>query len=237
MITLLDAARWMRVGNAIRPILLDVSVDFGQREKVGILAASGTGKSTIARMLAGIEAPDSGQILRRGWVSWPLGFAGGFHPELTLRKNYVLLSDILGLPLANVIAFCCEFGQLEAALDQPAKSLSPAARLAAAYCFSLATPCQTYVADDVIGFGEGLVRKKTEAMLKYRLESAGLVFISKNPSQLSEFCDRFFVLLGGKLVPCASPDIGAKALSLMGSSGVTTGNTLGEMPEAESHFP
>jgi capsular polysaccharide transport system ATP-binding protein len=194
---------------------MDVSAHFGPGERVGILAASGAGKSTIARLLTGVEQPDSGTVLRAGRVSWPMGFAGGFHPDLTLMDNLTLLADLLREPRARLIGFCAEFADLHDVLNQPVKMLSPGSRLAAAFSFSMAVACDTYIADDTIGFGDGQVRKMSEAMLEKRLQNAGLIFLSRNPSQLAKFCERYLVLIDGQLRPCASPEIGMRALQLL----------------------
>ncbi len=47
-------------------VLKDVSLDVAEGEFVAILGFSGTGKSTLINLLAGLETPDSGQALFRG---------------------------------------------------------------------------------------------------------------------------------------------------------------------------
>ncbi len=44
------------------PVLLDINVSLGVGEFVSIFGASGAGKSTILRMLAGLAVPDAGSI-------------------------------------------------------------------------------------------------------------------------------------------------------------------------------
>lgn len=50
----------------IRPILDGVDLSVKQGETVAILGASGTGKSTLAHILAGLLRPSAGQILFKG---------------------------------------------------------------------------------------------------------------------------------------------------------------------------
>jgi ATPase subunit of ABC transporter with duplicated ATPase domains len=54
------------VGKAFGPhVVLDrVSLTVGPRSRVGVVAPNGTGKSTLLRILAGIDAPDTGQVTR-----------------------------------------------------------------------------------------------------------------------------------------------------------------------------
>ena len=48
----------------IHTILNDISFSISNRERVGLIGANGCGKSTLTRILAGIELPDSGAVIR-----------------------------------------------------------------------------------------------------------------------------------------------------------------------------
>lgn len=47
-------------------ILKNISLNFKPQQSVGILGASGSGKSTLLMVMAGLEKPDSGQVLYQG---------------------------------------------------------------------------------------------------------------------------------------------------------------------------
>ena len=47
----------------------DVTFDVSRGEIVAILGSSGCGKTTVLRLIAGLERPDAGQILIRGEVA------------------------------------------------------------------------------------------------------------------------------------------------------------------------
>ncbi len=49
-----------------RPILADLSLGLMQGEKVGLIGRNGTGKSTLFRLLAGVEQPDAGEVVMTG---------------------------------------------------------------------------------------------------------------------------------------------------------------------------
>src|SRR4051812_47977369 len=69
-------------------IVLDhVSTVFQSGRSYGLMGVNGAGKSTLLRLIAGTELPNAGKIRRSVRVSWPLGFAGGFHPQMTGRDN------------------------------------------------------------------------------------------------------------------------------------------------------
>ena len=43
-------------------IISDLSLSLGEGENISILGASGTGKTSFLRIIAGLEIPDSGRI-------------------------------------------------------------------------------------------------------------------------------------------------------------------------------
>ena len=212
MIVLENVSRIQRTDFGTIPLLTDASEYFGRGERVGILAAPGTGKSSIARMLSGIEKPDIGHVYREGKTSWPIGFAGAFHPELTGAQNIRLLSELVGHDPLEAIAFCTEFADLGESLGKKNKTYSSVERAMLSYSFSLAVPCDMYVADEVIGVGDSEMRLRCSAILDQRLENAGLIFLSKNPAQLQKHCSRFLLLIESKLVPCYNLNDGVEAL-------------------------
>jgi energy-coupling factor transporter ATP-binding protein EcfA2 len=71
-----------------RKVILDratFKVELGY--SLGILAPNGTGKTTLIRMMAGLEKPDEGHIYRNCRISFPLGFMGGVIGKLTAPKT------------------------------------------------------------------------------------------------------------------------------------------------------
>jgi len=71
----------------IQPILQDISFSISNRERVGLIGPNGCGKTTLMRILAGIEQPDSGTVastrpnLRIGYLAQGMDF----DPEQTLQ--------------------------------------------------------------------------------------------------------------------------------------------------------
>ena len=61
----------------------DASFGLQEGDKVGIVGINGTGKSTLLRIVAGDETPDSGQIIRQnnlnGLSSADTGISKGCH--------------------------------------------------------------------------------------------------------------------------------------------------------------
>ena len=81
-----------------RPVLDDVSLAVAPGERVQLAAPSGTGKTTLCRVLAGYLAPRTGEVLADGS---PLPRRGpcpvqliGQHPELTLDPRMRMAASL-----------------------------------------------------------------------------------------------------------------------------------------------
>jgi ATP-binding cassette, subfamily F, member 3 len=84
----------------IQPILQDISFSISQRERVGLIGANGCGKTTLMRILASIEQPDSGTVastrpnLRIGYLAQGMDFDPEQTLQTTLSLNPVSQADL-----------------------------------------------------------------------------------------------------------------------------------------------
>lgn len=113
MITLKNVTKTVKSGTEDLTILNDVSFDIENGEFVAITGASGSGKSTMLGLIAGLDAPSSGSILIDGndvtkmneddlasLRSKTIGFVfQSFHliPSLTALENVMIPMEIAGI--------------------------------------------------------------------------------------------------------------------------------------------
>ena len=57
-------------GYSSRTILDDVTLGIAEGDRIGVVGKNGDGKSTLLRMVAGVEDPDSGKLTVAGGVTW-----------------------------------------------------------------------------------------------------------------------------------------------------------------------
>ena len=197
------------------PILLDATATFGMGEKVGILATPGSGKSSLARLFAGIDAPDRGIIRRESRVSWPIGFAGFLHPNLSVGENLITFARLVGMNPDGVVDFCQDFCGDPFLTQRRMQDLSPTQRAMLGYACSVSVPGPAmWIADEVITIGEPRDRERCDEILTEKLKNGGLVFLSRNVRQLRAYCDRFLVLINQRLVECDDLGIAQEALKM-----------------------
>ena len=94
----------------LQPILEDISFSISNTERVGLIGPNGCGKTTLMRILAGIEQPDSGTVvstrphLRIGYLAQGMQFEDVQTLQSTLRLDSVppaeLEAEIASLALA-----------------------------------------------------------------------------------------------------------------------------------------
>lgn len=71
-----------------KPLLKDISLSIHEGEKIGLIGVNGTGKSTLLRIIAGLEEPDSGKItLTNGIKTAYLPQHPDFDPKLTVAEQ------------------------------------------------------------------------------------------------------------------------------------------------------
>jgi len=110
--------------NGVRKtVAKDISVEFPEKSCVALLGRNGTGKSTLMKMIAGTLDPTKGTITRQGSVSWPVGFAGSFHPELSGAQNARFIARVYGCDTEELVEFVQDFAELGPSLYQPFRVL------------------------------------------------------------------------------------------------------------------
>lgn len=198
-------------GPDLRYLLSDATFRFGARERVAVLAPPGSGKSSLVRMLCGLDFPTSGDIIKPTRLSWPIGFAGFLHPVMSGEQNIRTLCDMMQIDSEWTTAFVEHFAELGDHYRRPVQEYSGGMRARLATSFSLAVPFPFYIADDSIGTGDQDFRAKCDRMMDRLLENAGLFFATSNTRLAERYADRFAVITNAKLVECGT--IGeAKAL-------------------------
>jgi capsular polysaccharide transport system ATP-binding protein len=192
-------SKFYRVGGVKKTILSDFSFVFPPDRNVGIMGKNGAGKSTMMRLMAGIEPPNLGEVLRTSRVSWPLGFSGGFNGSMTGIENIRFVSRIYGQDPVRVISYVTEFAELGPSLRLPIKTYSSGMKARLAFGLSMAIDFDVYLIDEITAVGDEDFKKKSKAVFQDKLARSQIIMISHSPSTIAQYCDCGLLLEGSRI--------------------------------------
>jgi capsular polysaccharide transport system ATP-binding protein len=192
-------------------VLDNASVVFPAGRNVGVLGLNGAGKSTLIRLLAGTEMPDKGKILRSGTVSFPLGLASIFHPDLTGKENLQFLSRLYDVKFKDLYAYVQDFSELGRQLENQTKTYSSGMLAKVAFGACLAIDFSVYLIDEVTEVGDGRFREKALREFSKKVEKSDIIIVSHNVDTIREYCDIGAVLGGGAITLYDSVDLAVAA--------------------------
>lgn len=184
-----------------RKVILDRAsfrVEIGT--SLGILAPNGAGKTTIINMMAGLEKPDEGRVIRTARISFPLGFMGGVTPKHSGTENTRYIARLYGLDPDYVESFCRWLAGIGDYFDMPVGTYSQGMRARLSFALMLALEFDIYLIDEGMPSTSDVeFNRKAGAMLRERLKNATVVVVSHQPSTLEKFCKQAAVLRNGQL--------------------------------------
>lgn len=184
-----------------RKVILDRAsfrVEIGR--SLGILAPNGTGKTTIIRMMAGLEKPDEGTIRKTSRVSFPLGFMGGVVAKHSGRENARFIARLYGLDPDYVEAFSRWLCGIEEYFDMPVGIYSSGMKSRFTFSLLLALEFDIYLIDEGMPSTTDVdFNRKAGSILRDRLRSSTVVIVSHQPTTIEKFCSQAAVLRDGRL--------------------------------------
>lgn len=184
-----------------RKVILDrasFKVELGN--SLGILAPNGAGKTTIINMMAGLEKPDEGRVIRTSRISFPLGFMGGVMPRHSATENSRYIARLYGLDPDYVESFCRWLAGIGEYFDRPLGTYSAGMRSRFTFALMLALEFDIYLIDEGMpSTADVEFNRKAGAILRERLAKATIVVVSHQPSTLEKFCRSAAVLRNGQL--------------------------------------
>ncbi|MES2877921.1 MAG: polyamine ABC transporter ATP-binding protein [Pseudomonadota bacterium] len=199
----------------------EVSLDIQQGEIFALLGSSGCGKSTLLRMLAGFEAPTSGQILLAGQDI--VGLAPYERPINMMFQSYALFPHLSvwdniafglrrdGLPKAEIelrVEQMLELVQLKPYAKRKPHQLSGGQQQRVALVRSLAKRPQLLLLDEPLGALDAKLRQRTQLELVDIIEQVGVtcVMVTHDQEEAMTMATRIGVMSEGKILQIGQPE-------------------------------
>jgi len=184
-----------------KKVILDrANIEFLSGYSYGLLGVNGAGKSTTMKLIAGSALPNSGTITKDLRVSWPLGFAGGFHPQMTGRDNLVFVARVYGEDVHRVANFVEDFAELGDYINAPVKTYSSGMMARLAFGLSMAIEFDCYLVDEITAVGDARFQARCRAAFDARRQNSDIIMISHSMSTINAYCDKGIVLVDGQML-------------------------------------
>ena len=206
------------VEKALEPFILDVKFNAG-RGAVGLLGASGAGKSMTLRMIAGIVAPDSGRITLNGRVLYDS--ATGQKTAAARRKIGVVFQDYALFPRMTVaenvgfglnelpqqerrarVRMQLERMHIAELADRYPAEISGGQRQRVAIARCMAIEPEALLFDEPFAALDPHLRRQMEEQLRETLAgyNGAVVFVTHDMEEAFRFCGDLLVLDQGKVI-------------------------------------
>lgn len=180
-------------------VIDDLNATLPTGKSLALLGRNGAGKSTLLQMIGGTMRPDTGRIVSDGTISWPVGFGGSAHGELTGAQNVRFVARIYGVDSDSLIEFVEDFAELGDHFHMPVRSYSSGMRARLSFGSSMGIHFDTYLVDEVTAVGDAQFKRKSKAVFQDRMQTSSAILVSHSMSQVREFCDAGIVLEQGTL--------------------------------------
>ena len=223
----------------------DVSLEIYPGEVVGLAGRSGSGKTLLARILAGSVVPDSGEIMVNGrYPSWPFKpkhfDIGLIHQEPQLADQFDITSNIFlgheltwsfkgrSLRLLNQRKMHETARQILAQLDvnfptlhEKVGNLSSDDRLLVTMAKGMVSPAKLRIIDDPTAMLSIPYQSKLLSLIEtWQQQGIAVLFASQNLDHLFAVTDRIITLRQGKVINTLSTDTTTREEIVAGLIGV-----------------
>ncbi|MGX9357551.1 ABC transporter ATP-binding protein [Roseobacteraceae bacterium S113] len=188
-------------GNERKVVIDGLTMSLPTGKSIALLGRNGAGKSTLLQLIAGTMRPDEGAVISEGTISWPVGFAGSFHPELTGAQNVRFIARIYGVDTDSLVEFVEDFADIGQHFHAPVRSYSSGMRSRLAFGTSMGIRFDTYLVDEVTAVGDQQFRRKSRAIFRERMQYSSAIMVTHNMSEVRQFCDVGLVLENGRATP------------------------------------
>lgn len=201
--------------------LRNVSLDIPSGTLTALLGLSGGGKSTLLRVIAGLETPDAGRVEISGTDATDLppqrrnvGFVFQHYAafkHLTVAKNVAFGLEIRRRPKAEIrrrVRELLELVHIEQFADRYPAQLSGGQRQRMALARALAVDPQVLLLDEPFGALDSQVRKELRAWLRRLHDQVHVttVFVTHDQEEAMEVANEIVVINKGVVEQVGTPD-------------------------------
>ncbi len=179
-----DVSKSFGYGARAKQVLRNVSFDLHSGEFVALVGSSGSGKSTVMRLIAGLEQPSTGRITINGRLVTAPGSDRGMvfqkyslYPWLTAAQNVAFGMELQGRPRQEIrerTGYFLEVVGLADAARRLPRELSGGMQQRVAIARALAAEPQVLLLDEPFGALDIQIRESMQEFLHNLWQRTGL---------------------------------------------------------------
>ncbi len=181
--------------------LRDISLQFQEGDRIGLVGPNGAGKSTLLRTIAGIYEPARGRVRVHGRVTTLFSLNLGIDEEATGLENITLRGLAAGMTKREIerhAADIADFTELGEYLNFPILTYSAGMKARLAFAISTVVEPEILLMDEWIGAGDADFIEKARRRLNSMVNEASmLVLASHNHNLIKRVCNGVVELEAG----------------------------------------
>lgn len=172
-------------------------------EFIGVVGRNGAGKSSLLRMIAGLQTPTTGQIYATSKPTL-IGISAALNPELTGMENIELGCLAMGLSRQQIEEArdrIVELAGIGEAINRPMKTYSSGMGSRLSFAIMLANRPRIMLIDEALATGDAASGERFKNAMDELLGNAGTVFLVSHAAQTIEnMCNRAIWIDFGEFV-------------------------------------
>jgi lipopolysaccharide transport system ATP-binding protein len=200
------ASRLIRKKKAIEKVraLDDVSLEFKDGDRIGLVGSNGAGKTTLLRVAAGLLIPTVGDVSRIGKVITMLDSGIGIDNSCTGLENIYrkcIYSKLSPKEIDLIVDEVIEFSELENRIHHPLHSYSAGMKTRLTFAISIALKPEILLIDEGISMADSQFQTKAQIKLEALFKSSKILIVATHSEQLlDQYCNKRVLLSEGKVV-------------------------------------
>lgn len=200
-----------RVHEEVFEAVKHISFEIEEGGILGIIGQNGSGKSTLLRSIAGVFAPNAGEIDLHNHSVSLMALGVGFKDNLSGRENIILSGMLLGFSEKEILEKMdeiIEFSEIGDFIDRPVRTYSSGMHSKLAFSITAMLETDIMLVDEVLSVGDERFKKKSLAKMKSLINDKNrtVIIVSHSIPTLKELCDKVLWIHAGEIREIGEPE-------------------------------
>lgn len=188
----------------------NISLNFREGDRIGLIGHNGSGKTTLLRVLSGIYIPTQGEAVIDGACISLINISLGIDPDATGYENIRLRAAMMGMSpkeVAEKLEEIAEFSGLGDFLEVPFRTYSSGMQLRLAFATSTAVSPEILIMDEWLSTGDENFKERANKRMAELVGSTKILILASHSRQLlTSNCNRVIWLDHGQVKMDGEPE-------------------------------